>query len=252
MPYCWRSIQAGMRVRAAALRTWASELQQRLRRAAEHYAQCGLLEFGQLDTLVGREFAVAAGLLLRSHGIAPQTIRAIGSHGQTVLHQPQRAAPFTLQIGDPNIIAERLGYRRGGRFSSPRRRGRWRRRAADAGISCRGLWSAGQYNAVVNIGGIANVTLLHADGGVTGFDTGPGNCLLDAWARRHPGHALRYRRRLGCERHSPGAAAGAHARGPVFSRPPPKSTGRETFSDEWLAAALHGTSLDRAPMCRPH
>ncbi len=95
---------------------------------------------------------------------------------------------------------------------------------------------------VVNIGGIANVTLLRADGSVIGFDTGPGNCLLDAWSRRHLQRAY--------DANGSWAASGTvHQpllarllQDPYFSRSAPKSTGRETFSDAWLERAL---ALDR-------
>jgi anhydro-N-acetylmuramic acid kinase len=234
---------AGMRVRSAVVRTWAAELQQRLRRAAEDYLHLGLLEYGQLDTVVGREFALAAQQLLQFSQLRANEIRAIGSHGQTVLHQPRDAAPFTLQIGDPNIIAEQLTIDVVADF---------RRRDIAAGGEGAPLMPAfhiaafgvpGQYHAVANIGGIANVSLLHADGSVTGFDTGPGNCLLDAWMRSH--------------RAQPYDADGAWAASgtvhqplldrmltePYFARRAPKSTGRETFSDSWLERALLGFSL---------
>ena len=233
----------GMRVRNAVVRSWAPELQQRLRRAAEDYLHLGLLEYGRLDTIVGREFALAAQQLLQNSDLRADAIRAIGSHGQTLLHQPRDAAPFTLQIGDPNVIAEQLTIDVVADF---------RRRDVAAGGEGAPLMPAfhiaafgvpGQYNAVANIGGIANVSLLHADGSVTGFDTGPGNCLLDAWMRRH--------------RAQPYDADGAWAAGgsvhpallqrmltdPYFSRPAPKSTGRETFSDQWLERTLHGLPI---------
>jgi anhydro-N-acetylmuramic acid kinase len=237
---------AGMRVRNAAVRTWAHELRQRLRHAAEDYQHLGLEEYGRLDTIVGREFALAARELLQSSDLGTGTIRAIGSHGQTVLHQPRDAAPFTLQIGDPNIIAEQLAIDVVADF---------RRRDIAAGGEGAPLMPAfhlaafgtpGQYNVVANIGGIANVSLLHADGTVTGFDTGPGNCLLDAWMRRHRGQ--------------PYDALGAWAAGgsvhlplldrmladPYFARRAPKSTGRETFSDAWLERMLVGFSIEES------
>jgi anhydro-N-acetylmuramic acid kinase len=232
----------GMRVKFAAARTWPPELQRRLRRAAEDYLQVGLLEFGQLDTIVGREFAQAAEELLRSSAVDAAAVRAIGSHGQTVLHQPRDAAPFTLQIGDPNVIAERLSIDVVADF---------RRRDVAAGGEGAPLMPAfhvaafgtpGQYNAVANIGGIANVSLLHADGSVIGFDTGPGNCLLDAWSRQ--------RRAQPYDANGGWAASGVIQHtllekmlsDPYFARRPPKSTGRETFSDSWLESALAGSS----------
>src|ERR1700730_4981905 len=224
----------GMRLRAAICREWPESLQRRLRRLAEDYQHIGLVELGQLDTSVAKEFALAAEQLLQTHDLPATDVRAVGSHGQTVLHQPQGEAPFTLQIGDPNVIAERLGIDVVADF---------RRRDVAAGGEGAPLMPAfhaaafgtpRQYNAVANIGGIANVTLLHANGDVTGFDTGPGNCLLDAWARK----------RLGRPQDSDGACAATGTPNatlldrmlsdPYFLRTPPKSTGRETFSDEWL------------------
>ncbi|MFI4869689.1 MAG: anhydro-N-acetylmuramic acid kinase [Steroidobacterales bacterium] len=233
----------GMRLLSAVCRDWPPPLRRRLRRLAEDYQHIGLVELGQLDTSAGREFALAAEQLLRANALPASAVRAIGSHGQTVLHQPRGDAPFTLQIGDPNIIAERLGIDVVGDF---------RRRDLAAGGEGAPLMPAfhaaafgipGEARAVVNIGGIANVTRLTADGGVTGFDTGPGNCLLDAWARRQLRHAY--------DANGAWAATGTVQQAllerllgePYFSRPAPKSTGRETFSDDWLDRALAGLAL---------
>ncbi len=232
----------GMRVRAAVARAWPASLQARLRRAAEDYEHIGLTEYGLLDTAVGVEFAAAALQLLEACSLSAADLRAVGSHGQTLLHRPDAESPFTLQIGDPNIIAERLGIDVVADF---------RRRDVAAGGEGAPLMPAfhaaafgapGEACAVVNIGGIANVTLLGPDGGVIGFDTGPGNCLLDAWARTHLGRM-----------HDAGgawAAGGAVDAAllerllaePYFARRPPKSTGRETFSDAWLQLALGNRS----------
>src|ERR1700686_2271952 len=179
----------GMRLLAAICRDWPPTMQHRLRRLAEDYQHLGLIELGQLDTSAAGEFALAAEQLRQANELPPAAVRAVGSHGQTVLHQPRGEAPFTLQIGDPNIIAERLGIDVVADF---------RRRDLAAGgegaplmpaFHAAAFGVAGQRRAVANIGGIANVTQLAADGSVSGFDTGPGNCLLDAWARRHLSHA---------------------------------------------------------------
>jgi anhydro-N-acetylmuramic acid kinase len=235
-----------MQVLAAATRTWPAALQARLRRAAEDSEQTGLTEYGRLDSQVGLEFAQAAAQLLRQAAVPAASIRAIGTHGQTVLHRPGGEYAFTLQIGDPNIIAEQLGIDVVGDF---------RRRDLAAGGEGAPLMpafhaavfaAAGESRAVINIGGIANLTLLSADGSVMGFDTGPGNCLLDSWVRRH--------------RHQSYDAGGAWAASgsvdpallqrllaePYFARRPPKSTGRETFSDEWLERSLAGRKLSTA------
>jgi len=237
---------AALQLRATVAREWSPELQRRLRRAAEQPETIGLTEFGALDTAVAIEFATAALQLLRAAGITAREVRAIGSHGQTVLHQPKGDLPFTLQIGDPNILAERTGIDVVADF---------RRRDIAAGgegaplmpaFHAAAFSAAGETRALVNIGGLANVTLLKSDGDVAGFDTGPGNCLLDAWARRNLG--------VGYDKHGAWAASGnANAAllarmlaEPYFARPPPKSTGRETFSDAWLEMQLQGLSLGAA------
>ena len=236
-------VPEGMRVRAAAARAWPDSLQARLRRAAEDSERIGLTEYGRLDTEVGVEFARAAQQLLQQASVPHSAVRAIGSHGQTVLHRPSGEAPFTLQIGDPNIIAEQLGIDVIADF---------RRRDVAAGGEGAPLMPAfhaaafgapGETRAVVNIGGIGNVTLLAADGRVIGFDTGPGNCLLDSWARAHLGRPL--------DAGGAWAATGSVDASllerllaePYFSRPPPKSTGRDTFSDAWLHLALGSRAL---------
>lgn len=232
-----------MQVLAAASHGWPLPLQARLRRAAEDSEQIGLTEYGRLDTAVGLEFAQAAARLLQQANIPARSVRAIGSHGQTVLHRPGGEAGFTLQIGDPNVIAERLGIDVVADF---------RRRDLAAGGEGAPLMPAfhvaafgatHEARAVANIGGIANVTLMSSDGSVIGFDTGPGNCLLDAWARAHLGRPF--------DAGGKWAASGAvdaellarMLAEPYFARQPPKSTGRETFSDAWLQLALAGRKL---------
>jgi len=236
---------AGMRLVAADGYDWPDALRVRLRRAAEDYERIGLTEYGSLDTSVGEEFARSALRLLESAGVALTQVRAIGSHGQTVLHHPQGSAPFTLQIGDPNVIAERAGIDVVADF---------RRRDIAAGGQGAPLMPAfhaaaftgvGETRAVVNIGGIANLTLLPEAGDVLGFDTGPGNCLLDAWARRHLNQACDLRGAWARSGRVDQPLLAALLDDPYFSRPAPKSTGRETFSDLWLERALVGT--ERAP-----
>jgi anhydro-N-acetylmuramic acid kinase len=237
---------SGMQLRAAGHHDWPAPLQQRLRRLASEPQHIGLIELGQLDTIAAAEFATAAERLLQANKLPPSAVRALGSHGQTVWHHPQGDAPFTLQIGDPNIIAERLGIDVVADF---------RRRDLAAGgegaplmpaFHAAAFARAGDRTAVVNIGGIANVTLIGSDGRVTGFDTGPGNNRMDGWARRHLNR--------------PYDADGAWAAtgrlqpqllarimtDPYFARPAPKSTGPEHFSEQWLDAFLDGQSFEPA------
>jgi anhydro-N-acetylmuramic acid kinase len=195
---------------------------------------------GELDMALGELFAAAANALIKKAGLDTKDIRAIGCHGQTLRHRPRAAHPFTLQIGNPSVIAERTGITTVADF-----------RARDMAAGGQGapmvpvfhhqMFHSSRYNrAIVNIGGIANVTSLPAEASqpVTGFDTGPGNTLLDQWIHRH--HARAH------DEAGQWAASGRAARellemllaDPYFSSPPPKSTGREHFNLEWLQAQL--------------
>ncbi|ANG64898.1 anhydro-N-acetylmuramic acid kinase [Marinobacterium aestuarii] len=203
---------------------------------------------GRLDLELAELFATAANNLIDQHQLDRQRIRAIGSHGQTVRHRPE--AGFTLQIGDPNLIAERTGLCVVADF---------RRRDMAAGGQGAPLVPAfhdalfrapGTHRVIVNIGGMANITLLpgNTEQPAIGYDTGPGNVLLDYWIHRH--QALSY------DRDGAWAATGTLVpellqqllRLPFFSAPAPKSTGREQFNPDWLQQRLVETGFDnRAP-----
>lgn len=212
-------------------------LRARLLEATADPAACGIDRVGRLDREVGQCFTRAALALISKSGVAPRHIRAIGSHGQTLRHQPDAPVPYSLQIGDPATIAIGTGITTVADF-----------RRADIAAGGQGApltppfhaWlfgAAEQHRAILNIGGIANVTILAADDiPVTGFDTGPGNTLLDRWTRDHHGEAF--------DRDGAWAASGTvndELLGRLlddayFSQAPPKSTGPEHFSMEWLSA----------------
>jgi anhydro-N-acetylmuramic acid kinase len=232
---------APLRVLATGATRFAPALRTRLA-ALLDAATTPLDELGQLDVELGRAFAGAALDLLQAAGVAPHTVAAIGSHGQTVRHRPDLPAPFTLQIGDPNTIAELTGITVVADL---------RRRDVAAGGQGAPLVpvfhdnvfrSATQDRVIANIGGIANITVLHRAGPLIGFDTGPGNRLLDAWSLRHRGIAF----------DDDGAwAAGGLVRADLLARllddpylrlPAPKSTGRELFNLGWLERKLAGFS----------
>ncbi len=192
---------------------------------------------GDLDIVLGNTFADVVQTLLQESQIAAKQVRAIGCHGQTIRHYPDRG--FTLQIGDPNIIAAKTHIMTIADFR--------RRDMAHGGQGAplvpafhQAVFAKEQYNrAVVNIGGIANVTLLFDDGSkILGFDTGPGNTLLDAWIERH------LQQRYDKE----GAWASQGTINPVlleklladsyFRLQSPKSSGREYFNLTWLEKYL--------------
>jgi anhydro-N-acetylmuramic acid kinase len=224
------------RIVAAASFAYPPDVRQQVLELAQGRAQIALEFLGALDVRIGRAFAAAANRLLADNGIAASSIVAIGSHGQTVRHRPRADPPFTLQLGDPASIVEATGITTVADF---------RRRDVAAGgegaplapgFHAAILSSASESRAVLNLGGIANFTLLPADAAlpVRGFDTGPANCLLDAWIGR--------RLDLPCDAGGTLARSGridqsALARWleyPYFALPAPKSTGREEFDLAWL------------------
>ena len=218
------------------------DLRRRIVDLAQGDGRIALDELGALDVEIGRAFAAAANQLLAEAGVPASRVRALGSHGQTVRHRPATAIAYTLQLGDPNVIAEATGIPTVADF-----------RRRDIAAGGQGAPFAPAFHAavlgrgrsgrvVVNLGGIANITVLPASGGVPiiGFDTGPANCLLDAWAELH----------LGKSADTGGAfAASGTVRPdllhrmldePYFRMPPPKSTGREVFNATWLHSQLDG------------
>ncbi|QOC22702.1 anhydro-N-acetylmuramic acid kinase [Wenzhouxiangella sp. AB-CW3] len=213
-----------------------------LRQDPDHYPAARL---ARLDTRLGEALGKAALHVIRLAELEPADIAAIGSHGQTVLHRPDDRWPFTLQIGNPHCIAALTGIATVTDF-----------RRGDLAIGGQGaplapllhealFHHADESRAVLNLGGIANLTLLPASGGVSGFDSGPANCLIDDWYRRH--HAGRF------DAQGRWAASGEIdeqwlaelMQDPYFRRRPPKSTGIEYFSAGWLDRHLPDWAHDR-------
>lgn len=204
-----------------------------------HPLQC----LGELDHILGGLFADAALTALSDAEITSDQVSAIGSHGQTVFHRPEGPNPFTIQIADPNVIAEQSGITTIADF---------RRRDIAAGgqgaplvpaFHAAMLHSTEENRIVVNIGGMANVTLLPIAGPVSGFDTGPGNVLLDFWASRHLNTLMDNGGNWAAKGNVSKDLLGRMLSEPFFSRRPPKSTGRELFNTVWLEKQLAGFAL---------
>jgi len=195
-------------------------------------------EVGQIDVEIARAFAGASMALLERCRIGAGQIAAIGSHGQTLRHRPDLPAPFTWQIGDPNVLAEMTGISVVADF---------RRRDVAAGGQGAPLLpvfhdqvfrSDDEDRVIANLGGIANITILSRGATVTGFDTGPANRLLDAWISAQQGREF--------DADGTWAATGSVDATlleelldePYLRLPPPKSTGRELFNMDWLNSKL--------------
>ena len=196
-------------------------------------------EIARLDTELGDLFALAANNLLQAAAVDASSIRAIGSHGQTVLHKPIRGILSSLQIADPNRITQQTGITTVADF-----------RRMDIAHQGQGAPLAPAFHhhlfhdaapkVIVNIGGFANLTLLpgEPDDTVTGFDSGPGNVLMDAWIERHCQQAF--------DKDGAWAETGrvqepllrSLLNDPYFQQPPPKSTGRDYFHLSWLEQKL--------------
>ncbi|HIG65637.1 MAG TPA: anhydro-N-acetylmuramic acid kinase [Methyloprofundus sp.] len=199
-----------------------------------------LYDYGELDTELGLLYAQCCLTLLRQANIKAEQVKAIGNHGQTLYHSPSSKYPFTIQAGNPNIISQKTGITTVADF---------RRRDIAAGGQGAPLVPAFhqtmfrsdiENRTIVNIGGIANLSILPKDSNqpVTGFDTGPGNTLMDYWIGRYKSSVY--------DTDGAWAANGkVHAEllktlkdDAYFSAPAPKSTGTEYFSADWLTEKI--------------
>lgn len=197
-----------------------------------------IARLGSLDRQLGEAFARAALAVMAAGHVDAADVRAIGSHGQTVRHHPNDPQPFTLQIGDPNTIAEQTGVTVVADF---------RRRDVAAGGQGAPLAPAFHHamfgepattTAVVNIGGVANVSIIDANDNVTGFDTGPGNSLMDAWIGRCQDQRFDADGHWAATGHVDQSLLKAALTDPYFARSAPKSTGPEHFNLAWLGNLL--------------
>ncbi len=192
----------------------------------------------ELDTRLGEFFGAQALALLEKAGRHSADIQGIGSHGQTIWHEPGGPTPISWQLGSGAVIARATGITTVSDF-----------RTADVLAGGQGaplapllhhhLFRPDQGRVtVLNLGGIANLTLLDSHGGVAGFDSGPANCLMDIWIQQQQGQ--------GFDDRGAWAASGEVLPGllerclsdPYFETSPPKSTGLERFNRAWLASQL--------------
>jgi anhydro-N-acetylmuramic acid kinase len=201
-------------------------------------AQVPLTLLGETDVAVGSTFAEGVKALLSQAGLDSSQVTAIGSHGQTVFHHPESALPFTLQIGDPNTIAWRTGITTVADF---------RRKDMAAGgqgaplapLFHQFLFSDSNISrVVVNLGGIANISVIAEGFEGIGFDTGPANVLMDYWIHKHKNLAVDNQGKWGASGTVSSPLLELLLDDAYFSQPEPKSTGREYFNGSWLENRL--------------
>ncbi len=216
---------------------------------------CSLRELGTIDHKLGIEFAKAVNKLLSKTAINPEQITAIGCHGQNIWHEPRAKDPFTMQIGDPNIICV---------FSKIVTIADFRRKDMAYGGQGAPLVPAFhaavfrsplKTRAIINIGGISNITVLpkNFDQKVVGFDLGPGNCLMDEWVQ------TKFKKlKISYDQNGLLASSGKIItkllniclQDPYFKRLPPKSTGREYFNQAWLNKKIKLSQLAEAKISK--
>jgi anhydro-N-acetylmuramic acid kinase len=222
---------------------WSPALRAELVALGQGREPASLDALGQLDARVGIAFAEAANGLLAQAGVDRAQVRAIGSHGQTIRHRPAAEPAFTWQLGDASRIAELTGITTVADF---------RRRDVAAGgqgaplmpaFHLAMLGSGDEDRAVLNLGGIANLSLIARDGGLRGFDTGPANALLDGWCQRHLGTSFDADGAFAASGRVDAALLARLLAEPWFALPPPKSTGREQFHLDWVQAQLGEPAL---------
>ncbi|PVX32136.1 anhydro-N-acetylmuramic acid kinase [Pasteurella langaaensis DSM 22999] len=224
-------------MRASEFIPMPENLRQKLT-ALLHSGATSLQNLGELDHQLGALYADSVNQFLAQNQLQPQQIQAIGCHGQTVWHSPNGALPFTMQIGDMNLVTAKTQITTVGDF-----------RRKDMAMGGQGaplvpafhqaLFHADdRFTVMLNIGGISNISVLSPYTETIGYDLGPGNTLMDGWIEQHQGK--RY------DKNAEWAYSGkvndtllAHLLAePFFQQPAPKSTGRELFNLAWLNKKL--------------
>jgi anhydro-N-acetylmuramic acid kinase len=231
-------------VREAVCTPYPPDLAESLDRLIREGQRPQMHALQELDGQLADHFSRTVLQLLDKAGPGRQEITAIGSHGQTVWHDPDGPEPASVQLGDPRRIAQQTGIVTVGDF---------RRADIEAGgqgaplapLLHRALFRPTKGTRVVlNLGGIANISIIDDEGAVSGFDTGPANCLLDTWVQKHRGQAF--------DHDGEWAAGGRVVPGLLekmlsdayFQKPAPKSTGVEYFNLSWIERFSQGVTLD--------
>lgn len=230
-----------LRVRAHAHRSFDSALAQvllALNASGDDEVHRGALAGNAL----ARHYAEAIDAVLDQARVDRRTVVAIGAHGQTVRHRPGAfdGVGYTVQINNAALLAELTDIDVVADFRS--------RDVAAGGQGAplvpafhRAMFGrAGATVAVLNIGGMSNLTVLHADGTTSGFDCGPGNVLMDGWTLRHQGAAYDAAGRWAASGRVSEHLLAALMAEPYFALPAPKSTGRDLFNLDWLDTLLNG------------
>ncbi len=190
-------------------------------------------------------YAQAVAMLLQQAAIPPGAVRAVGAHGQTVRHRPGEfdATGYTLQLLNGALLAECCGIDVVCDFRSRDLAAGGQGAPLVPGFHAAVFHQPGLAQALLNLGGIGNLTLLDGLGGVRGFDCGPGNALMDAWCQQHLGREYDDQGAWAATGRVDPALLAALLDEPFLALPPPKSTGRDLFNPAWLARRLQAAAV---------
>ncbi|MFT4058439.1 MAG: anhydro-N-acetylmuramic acid kinase [Legionella sp.] len=216
---------------------YSAEVKKRIEKVLDG-SDLSLASICQLDALIGQAFAAAANELLKQAKLSANDIKAIGSHGQTICHNANSTIPYTLQLGCAHTISALTGITVVADFRT-RDLVNGGQAAPFAPIYHQELFAKShEHVAVVNIGGIANITLIQRNELTKGWDVGPGNCLLDAWIIKHQGKDYDEEGKWASQGKLIPALLDNLLADPFILQAAPKSIGKEYFSLSWLTSYL--------------
>ena len=227
---------------------YPDEIRMLLKRLCQTNERIYLKDIAEVEYSLGDFFSKAVLQLLDKHPNLRKRIRAIGTHGHTLYHLPKKPFPYSIQVGGAAILNARTGIKTVYDF-----------RGADIANGGEGAplvpafhdWAFANTETekiIVNIGGIANITILRNSGEILGFDTGPGNCLLDEWYEKNQGGKFDENGDYGASGFVNTKILSTMLADEFFVRAPPKSTAREFFNIDYL---YHKVGLQQIASCRP-
>ena len=223
------------RIRASAHQPFPAELRAELL-ALQSPGHDEIARAAAAGNALALAYAAAADAVIRASGSDRSAVQAIGCHGQTVRHRPERG--FTAQIGNAALLAERTSIRVVADFRSRDVAAGGQGAPLAPAFHAEVFLDRNENRAILNVGGIANLTRLAPDGTVTGFDCGPGNCLMDLWSAQHTGAPFDESGKWASGGRVLPQLLARMQQDPYFALPPPKSTGRDLFNDAWLRARI--------------
>jgi len=234
---------------ATLARPYPDQLRSEIRQVS-HKINDHLHALATLDQVLADYYAETVRELLKRAEITPNQVKAIGSHGQTVRHCPDCNPPYTIQLGNPPRITALTGITTVADFRQQDMAAGGQGAPLAPGFHQFLFAQEGQTVVALNLGGIANISILHSDGQVTGHDTGPANTLMDQWISRHTDALYDEDGRWATSGDINQELLDSLLHEPWLKLPPPKSTGPELFNLDWLDKKKSGSDIPAADVQR--